>query len=213
MDIKEIKKENKELRKSLSKDDKNFVMDVSYYIDQYQLSPFEYHDLMNRILQDLLKKVDKKKCLWDIVEDPIEYCDHFLMGKEKKVKSLFDRVFIYIILFITLLGLNSLMNQYFSFSVLPQIDKSKLLITSGMIIRTIAILVFVLVEPEMSKRNLFDQSRYKVKFISIYTVGLFLALMFGSSLENVIMFSLDKYIVFGFVFIGTAILYIKRRIA
>ena len=213
MDIKEIKKENKELRKSLSKDDKNFVMDVSYYIDQYQLSPFEYHDLMNRILQDLLKKVDKKKCLWDIVEDPIEYCDHFLMGKEKKVKSLFDRVFIYIILFITLLGLNSLMNQYFSFSVLPQIDKSKLLITSEMIIRTIAILVFVLVEPEMSKRNLFDQSRYKVKFISIYTVGLFLALMFGSSLENVIMFSLDKYIVFGFVFIGTAILYIKRRIA
>lgn len=213
MDIKEIKKENKELRKSLSKDDKNFVMDVSYYIDQYQLSPFEYHDLMNRILQDLLKKVDKKKCLWDIVEDPIEYCDHFLMGKEKKVKSLFDRVFIYIILFITLLGLNSLMNPYFSFSVLSQVDKSKLLITSEMIIRTIAILVFVLVEPEMSKRNLFDQSRYKVKFISIYTVGLFLALMFGSSLENVIMFSLDKYIVFGFVFIGTAILYIKRRIA
>ena len=213
MDIKEIKKENKELRKSLSKDDKNFVMDVSYYIDQYQLSPFEYHDLMNRILQDLLKKVDKKKCLWDIVEDPIEYCDHFLMGKEKKVKSLFDRVFIYIVLFITLLGLNSLMNPYFSFSVLSQIDKSKLLITSGMIIRTIAILVFVIVEPEMSKRNLFDQSRYKVKFISIYTVGLFLALMFGSSLENVIMFSLDKYIVFGFVFIGTAILYIKRRIA
>lgn len=213
MDIKEIKKENKELRKSLSKDDKNFVMDVSYYIDQYQLSPFEYHDLMNRILQDLLKKVDKKKCLWDIVEDPIEYCDHFLMGKEKKVKSLFDRVFIYIVLFITLLGLNSLMNPYFSFSVLSQVDKSKLLITSEMIIRTIAILVFVLVEPEMSKRNLFDQSRYKVKFISIYTVGLFLALMFGSSLENVIMFSLDKYIVFGFVFIGTAILYIKRRIA
>ena len=213
MDIKEIKKENKELRKSLSKDDKNFVMDVSYYIDQYQLSPFEYHDLMNRILQDLLKKVDKKKCLWDIVEDPIEYCDHFLMGKEKKVKSLFDRVFIYIVLFITFLGLNSLMNPYFSFSVLSQVDKSKLLITSEMIIRTIAILVFVLVEPEMSKRNLFDQSRYKVKFISIYTVGLFLALMFGSSLENVIMFSLDKYIVFGFVFIGTAILYIKRRIA
>ena len=53
MDIKELKKENREIRKKFSRENKSFAIEVTYYIDQFQISKTEYHETLNLILNDL----------------------------------------------------------------------------------------------------------------------------------------------------------------
>ena len=59
MDIKELKKENREIRKKFSRENKSFVIEVTYYIDQFQISKTT---VVNTLEQgDFVIKSNKKK--------------------------------------------------------------------------------------------------------------------------------------------------------
>ncbi len=212
MDIKELKKENKELRSKLNKDDKNFMDAVSFYLDQFQLSSLERQEIMNQIYQDVMHKIEVNNSLWFIIEDPIVYCDRFLWGNEKKVKNIKVEWVMFILLFITMIAIYILMmNVSNEIPVMMQVKKG-FVVTSGMVINSISLLLFSLVPVKMRVSNPFNKSHYSVKFFSAQSLSLFFALMMGGFAKNHILFNVDKPIVYGITIIGLAYLTIKRKL-
>ena len=212
MDIKELKKENKELKSKLNKDDKNFMDAVSFYLDQFQLSSLERQEIMNQIYQDVMGKIEDNNSLWFIIEDPIVYCDRFLWGKEKKVKNKKEEWLMFIILFMTMIALYILMiNVSNEITVIIQ-DKKGFVVTSGMLINSISLLLFSLVPIKMRVANPFNKSHYSAKFFSAQALSLFFALMMGGYAKNHILFNIDKPIVYGITIIGLAYITIKRKL-
>ena len=212
MDIKELKKENKELRSKLNKDDKNFIDVVSFYLDQFQLSSLERQEIMNQIYRDVMKKIEVNNSLWFIIEDPVKYCDQFLWGKEKKVKNIKEEWVMFIILFITMIALYILMMNFSNEIPVIIQDKNGFVVTTGMIINSISLLLFSLVPIKMRVSNPFNKNHYSVKFFSAQALSLFFALMMGGFAKNHILFNIDKPIVYGITLIGLAYLTIKRKL-
>ncbi len=211
-ELKIIKSENKELRKKLNRDDKNFMDAVSFYLDQFQLSLFERQEIMNQIYRDVMNKIEVNNSLWFIIEDPIVYCDRFLWGKEKKVKNIKEELVMFIILFITMIALYILMMNVSN--AIPVIikDKQRFIVTSGMLINSISLLLFSFVPVKMRVSNPFNKNHYSVKFFSVQSLSLFFALMMGGFANRHILFNIDKPIVYGITLIGLAYLTIKRKL-
>lgn len=211
-ELKIIKSENKELRKKLNKDDRNFMMEVGFYLDRYQLSSFEYSDIMNQILRDVISKSDKDKILWDTIENPTEYCDQFLIGKVKKSKSFKEEIILMLILFTTLTSLYVLMMNFTTSIPEVYVKEGTFVLTIGMSIKVLSIQLFSLVPIIIIRNKPFDQNRYKVRFLSVQVLSLFFALLLGSIMEYSFVVNVDKYIIYGIVLIGMTILSIKRKL-
>lgn len=211
-ELKIIKSENKELRKKLNKDDRNFMMEVGYYLDRYQLSSFEYSDIMNQILRDVISKSDKDKILWDTIENPAEYCDQFLISKVKKSKSFKEEIILMLILFTTLTSLYVLIMNFTTSIPEVYVKEGTFVLTIGMSIKVLSIQLFSLVPIIIIRNKPFDQNRYKVRFLSVQVLSLFFALLLGSIMEYSFVVNVDKYIIYGIVLIGMTILSIKRKL-
>lgn len=213
MDIKELKKENREIRKKFSRENKSFAIEVTYYIDQFQISKTEYHETLNLILNDLNTKVDKNTNLWEVIDNPTDYCDKFLIGKEKKVYTLKSEILNIIMLLIFLVSLYTIVFNTSPNYYLRTTGSDMFLLTSGSVIKSLTLILFTLI-PQIDRRNNpFNQYRYKVRFISIETIALFSGLFLGGLSETMITINVNKYIVISVFFISLAIDLIKRRMA
>jgi len=210
-ELKLIKEENKELRNRLSKDDKNFMLEVGYYLDRYQLSSYESRDILNQILKDVISKSGKDISLWDIIENPIEYCDRFLIGKVKKTQSKKEEIGLMIILFVTVISLYILTMN--SVTYIPEIfvKEGSFVFTSGMFIQSISISLFSIIPIKLIQYNPFDQNRYMVRFFSVQALSLFFALMFGNYMQYSIIWNVNQYLIYGIVLVGMTILIFKRK--
>ncbi len=211
-ELKLIKEENKELRKKLSKDDKNFMLEVEFWLERYQLSKYEYHDLLNQILEDGITKSEENKSLWDIIENPIEYCDRFLIGKVKKTQSKKEEIGLMIILFVTMISLYILMINLTTYIPEIFVKEGSFVFTSGMLINSVSILLFSIIPIMLRRIKPFDRNRYKVRFFSAQALSLFFALMMGSIAEYSIVVNVNQYFTYGCVFVGMAILILKRKL-
>jgi len=213
MDIKELKKENKEIRKKFNRENKSFVIEVTYYIDQYQISKIEYHEILNLILNDLNTKVEKNSILWEVIDNPTVYCDKFLIGKEKKVYSIKSETLTIIMLFIFLVSLYTIVFNISPNYYLRITGSDMFLLTSGAVIKSLTLILFTLIPQIDRRKNPFNQNRYKVRFISVETTYLFIGLLLGGLSETMITINVNKYIVISVFFISLAFDLIKRRMA
>jgi len=213
MDIKELKRENKEIRKKFSRENKSFVIEVTYYIDQFQISKIEYHEILNLILNDLNSKIGKDTNLWEIIDNPTDYCDKFLMGKEKKIYSLKSEILTILLLFIFLVSLYTIVFNTSPTYYLKTTGSNMFLLTSGSVIKSFTLIIFTLIPRIDRRNNPFNQNRYKVKFISNETIALFSGLFLGGLSETMITINVNKYIVISVFFISLAIDFVKRRMA
>jgi len=213
MDIKELKKENKEIRKKFNRENKSFVIEVTYYIDQYQISKIEYHEILNLILNDLNTKVEKNTILWEVIDNPTDYCDKFLIGKEKKVYSIKSETLTIIMLFIFLVSLYTIVFNISPNYYLRIKGSDMFLLTSGAVIKSLTLILFTLIPQIDRRKNPFNQNRYKVRFISVETTYLFIGLLLGGLSETMITINVNKYIVISVFFISLAFDLIKRRMA
>lgn len=211
MDIKELKKENKEFKSKLSRDDKNFMDAVSFYLDRFQLNSLERQDIMNQIYRDIMSKIETNNSLWFIIEDPVKYCDRFLWDKEKKTKNIKEESIMYIILFISLIALYILMTNVMNEIPVIIQDKQKFVVTTGMFINSISILLFSIVPIRMRLSKPFNKSHYSVTFFSIPSLSLFFAFMMGGFTKTHILFNVDKPIIYGITLIGLAVITIRRK--
>lgn len=211
MDIKELKKENREIRKKFSRENKSFVIEVTYYIDQFSLSKFEYYEILNLILNDLNTKVDKNTNLWEVIDNPTDYCDKFLIGKEKKIYTLKSEILNIVMLLIFLVSLYTIVFNTSPNYYLKTTDSDMFLLTSGSVIKSLTLILFTLIPRIDRRNNPFNQNRYKVRFISIETIALFIGLFLGGLSETMITINVNKYIVISVFFISLAFDLIKRR--
>lgn len=193
--LKELKKENKILRKQLDKVYLTLYYQIDFYLRLHDLTIEQYRELTNQILLDFKQWANEGKDVWSTIGDPKHYVEVKLIkyGVESKyfIVTLLRRnvpVIIGVICFL-IIFLNT-----FNMSNLIRAEAYTFNLTNIYILETLGSLLFYLFLPLISYWTLFKRDNKLV----VYAVTLFLV------------YTISKMYIYGLNETNKLVLYIPR---
>lgn len=210
MDIKELKKENKELYKVLQGENKKLMRDIEFYMSQFYIKNTDYHLIVNNILKDFHARLNDDKNIWDNIGVPQEYCDSYLVGYEKKDLSVY-RVFMDELPRITFMFFILMLSYgYYPRFTLNSIDSSMMEIRGIELLGVIMLSLIPFFTYFDNHRKMFVRSTVRTsKDLLIFLSGIFAYILVGKVLNEMIILVLPKSIIM--IGLGLSFLWILVR--
>ena len=82
----------KEITKSLNRTDTIFCMHIDTYLRQYDLLRSEFIEAKWTILTDLYSKLDEYDSVWEVYDNPKEYCETIISKYNRRYLGFFNRI-------------------------------------------------------------------------------------------------------------------------
>lgn len=195
MDIKELKKENRELFRVLKDENRKLMNDIEFYLNQFYIKDTEYHLIMNKILKDFHLRLNSSTSVWDSIDDPQSYCDDLLEGYNKKDLSIY-RIFInklpmIVLMFFTLILFYGCTRQF----TINAINSSMMEIRGIELLGALMISLIPFFTYFDNQSRMFVRSTVRTsKDLLIFLSGIFAYFLVGKALNEMIVLVLPKSI-------------------
>jgi len=213
MDIKELKKENRELYRLLKDENRKLMNDIEFYLNQFYIKDTEYHLIINKILKDFHLRLNSSISVWDSIDDPQSYCDELLEGYNKKDLSIY-RIFInelplMVLMFFALM----LFYGYTRGFTINAIDSSMMEVRGIELLGALMISLIPFFTYFDNHRKMFVRSTVRTsKDLLIFLSGIFAYILVGKALNEMIVLVLPKVIFIIGLSLSILWMFIRRNI-